>query len=422
MTDEMNITTDPVEASDIPAPIVDDTPQRRVASEIMEIAGDDDEVEEAPAQVQEGSEAEESEPEGEAPEATPPEPPKVLVAKAGEKDVQISDDTVFTVKVNRKEEAVPLKDLIRNYQGKVPWEKHYQETLEHEKKVKAKESEVLAREMRNQKEEESYKTFLERTVEKAQKNPSEALIEACIKIGKSPTEILKAVLQQAKATSDSLENMSEEQIGLLLSKKSLDYERKLLEEQKAQGTRTKQEQDELASLETHIMTRLQRDQVPVEDYKKSEDELRNAVVAGAVKLDGMSAQQVADLIVENVLQFDRPRGRIARVMAQIAPGKENDTKLISDLHQHLGGGYLTNFTDGDLNNILKGVFGDNGVPETPKKDPVQAKVETDSSRGKENKPTPQKIPQEEAKPRMEVGDDDDPLTLDDLLAPYRRGR
>ena len=127
--------------------------------------------------------------------------------------------------------------------------------------------------------------------------------------------------------------------------------------------------------------------------------------------------QIADLIIENIIQVERPRTRLRNVLAQIDPEAARNYNIIAELHTHLGWD-LTKYSDEDLNEIIKGVFGDS-VSEDHQT--VQAETTADLSRGSATKPTPPKIPQKKTRPGMEVGDEEfDPLSIEDIKRAYRR--
>lgn len=412
--------TPPVEAPASEPAVKDETPARKAFKEIMDFAGagESDEKVEEPKKAEVKAEASETETDpASSTEETHAPTPKVLKAKKGDADVEISDDAVFTVKVNKKEEQVPLRDLIRNYQGKIPWEKHYQQTVELERSVKQRELEISSHAARLKKSDETAQKNFKEIVELARTNPSEALMRACIKAGQSPTEVLRAVLEQSKATVAQLEKLSPEQVEVLIAQSGVKYDQEVIKQERERSEMTKKEQEEQKGLEDHIGARCQQHQILAGEYQASEELLRSALQAGSVKVNGMTPAQISDLIIDNILQYDRPRGRIGRVLKELAPDAAN-FKTIAELHEHLGGGDLTNFSDSDLNEIMRGVFGSNGASST--EEPVQA-VESDSSRAPATKPSAPKTPQKQTKPRMEVGDqEDDPLSIDDIRESYRR--
>jgi len=59
---------------------------------------------------------------------------KIHKAKLGDKEIDIDDEAVVPVKINGKEELVPVKELLSNYSGKTNWSKQFQD-LSQEKKA-----------------------------------------------------------------------------------------------------------------------------------------------------------------------------------------------------------------------------------------------------------------------------------------------
>jgi hypothetical protein len=69
-------------------------------------------------------------------------PPTVLKAKVGDKEIDLDEESVIKIKVDGKEESVSIKQLKHNYQGKIPWDKHYKETKALEASLKEKDNEI----------------------------------------------------------------------------------------------------------------------------------------------------------------------------------------------------------------------------------------------------------------------------------------
>jgi hypothetical protein len=87
------------------------------------------------ASKEEDEESEESE--------VPPKPPrKTIKAKFQDNEYDLDEEAIVPVKINGKEELVPIKDILGNYSGKVAWDKKFSEVDQTRKAVAAQELKV----------------------------------------------------------------------------------------------------------------------------------------------------------------------------------------------------------------------------------------------------------------------------------------
>ena len=77
--------------------------------------------------------------EGETSEADPKPTRKTIKAKYADTELDLDEEAMVPVKINGKEEMVPIKDLLGNYSGKVAWDKKFSEVDMSRKQVAAQE-------------------------------------------------------------------------------------------------------------------------------------------------------------------------------------------------------------------------------------------------------------------------------------------
>lgn len=66
-------------------------------------------------------------------------PRKTIKAKFNDSELDLDEEALVPVKINGKEEMVPVKELLGNYSGKVAWDKRFTELSKSEKELKTKE-------------------------------------------------------------------------------------------------------------------------------------------------------------------------------------------------------------------------------------------------------------------------------------------
>lgn len=114
---------------------------------------------------------------------------RIIKARAGDKDVEISSDATFKIPVNGKKEEVPLQKLIDRYTGEVNWDRKNSE-VDKERKTLSTEREAFTAE-RTQ-----LTDFANQLSEKASKDPASAFDFVAELTGKDPVELKMSILRQ----------------------------------------------------------------------------------------------------------------------------------------------------------------------------------------------------------------------------------
>lgn len=65
---------------------------------------------------------------------------KIIKAKLNDSEIDLDEESLVPVKINGKEELVPVKDLMSNYSGKVAWDKRFTEQSKREKHISSLEA------------------------------------------------------------------------------------------------------------------------------------------------------------------------------------------------------------------------------------------------------------------------------------------
>lgn len=355
----------------------------------------------------------------------------VVRAAHGDKQIEIPEDAVFKFKVEGKDVEVSYKDLQRNYQGKVPWEKRYKETKDLERQVKEQQTLSQAEVNKIKAERDGERKFVSDIMQMVQKDPFDALVRIAIKQGKNPVEFIPQYIQQAQKTIEHISSLDKNQFDLLLKQKKLDFDQEIFKETQTKKEVEEKQQKDLTELQSYVDKRIEQFKITQEEFDLSQQTLQKAIADG-FDVSKLKPQQLADIIVGYVIQYHRPEGRIAAVAEKYSAELAKDTKFIQEVRHHISdakGNILSEYSDDDIAQIVKGFIGseddttDTPVSEEkPKEAVLGAKPAKDSSR---NSPTPatfRKTPQKKVDTRTIVGDGDeeDPLSFDDILKKYKK--
>lgn len=158
-------------------------------------------------------------------------PRKAFKGKYKDKELDIDEETTFTVKVNGQEIEVPAKELFSNYSGKVAWDKKFSELSKKELGFK-KEYETLGKDKHLIKE-----IFSE-------KSPELRLFKMAELAGVSPMEFRKAYFDENLKLLESYAQMTDDERRAA----DLEFENTYLKyqtETRDKQTRDRQSQEEL---------------------------------------------------------------------------------------------------------------------------------------------------------------------------------
>lgn len=351
-------------------------------------------VEPAPESEAAGGEAssEEAKPGEQTTEAKPETPPvATFKAKHGDTELEVPEEAAFTVKVNSKDEVVPLKDLIRNYQGKVPWEQHYRTLKESERRFQADKKLV-----------DEKITDLVSTLEK---DPRGALEKLILWSGKNPADF-------AALYAEELEKLDENGQKQFLTAKRLEHENKTIA---ATAAELKRQNDD-RQLEGYISGKQKQLGISDEELARAFNTLDSLIKEGQFDPKGKTGEQIADIVFNFITTTERPYQHMVGLVKKNVPGVTPDAKDIKFLLKLIE----PDMAENDVIDIVKSFY---NIDDKNGDSSVEAPASSEaSSKERPTKATSPKIPQKEkAKPKAEVGeDDDDPKTFDDLIRPYSR--
>lgn len=334
------------------------------------------------------------------------EPIKVVSAFLGDKKFDVPENAVFKVKVDGKEVEVTLPELQKNFQGKIPWERHY-----HESKVKAQQ---LAQDQAAfEAKQSTAQAKLDKILETFEKNPYLAFDEIAKMKGKNPAEYLPVYIAQSKKTMEELDKLSEAQFQALLIQKKVAYDKEQLDEKQAEFTKKEEtftHQGVVKAAEDWFAG-----EINTNGFTQEELTMAQEVIAKHSELPKMTPKQIAENMKAYILEVERPFTMVENAAREIDPTLVNNRQLINEVKNLIN----PSFTKDDVALILNEYLKDSSLK--PQSKTAASSVGT-SSAGSETeapKAKPSKVAQQSVAPKVSGNNDVGPMTIWDLVGDYQ---
>jgi len=333
---------------------------------------------------------------------------KLVTAAMGDEKYDVPEDAVISFKVDGKEVKASIAELRRNYQGKIPWERHYGETKALEKQLKEREQAI------NQGV-GAIEAKLKDVMDTFEKNPYLAFEKIAMMHGKNPADYLPLYIAQSRKTLEELQKLSEAEYNALILQKRTKHESNVLEEKK-------KNLDQQQTRQAVLMEQQQADAYfgqKAAELGFTEEEIQRSVKIiqeSGENLGNMKPKEIADLLVGYISNIDRKYTKIDAAIRKVDESLLQDREFISNL------GQLTNssFTTEEIEEIIRTYISDS----TPAKPKLKAKATSKAVAAKESssgKQTPRKIPHKQDKSRVNGSSgnkDVGPLSIHDILSEY----
>ena len=327
--------------------------------------------------------------------------------KLGDKHYDVPEDGILTLRIDSKDVEVPVKELKRNYQGKVPWERHYGEL----KKEKAN--------FENDK--KTLDQWINKVLDLTKTDGKAALLELVTRAGKNPADY-------PQLFADELEGLDENSQKVILKQKELDHREQVLAKQAKEREAAKKAEDERGALTAYIADKQQKLGLSDEEVDESWNLLQQVAeedTKGELGLNKKTATELADLMFDNIVKNQRPfketTATIKEVAPQIEPTQEDLDFLKETISLHKKR-YPTSSKE-DVAEIVKAYY---NIPESDASDP-DSELETKTIKKSRATPSKESVkesrkatsPKTPQRKDASEDDDDDPKTFEDLLRPYR---
>jgi hypothetical protein len=310
------------------------------------------------------------------------------------------------VKVDGKELEVTLPELQKNFQGKIPWERHY-----HESKVKAQQ---LAQDQAAfEAKQSSAQAKLDKILETFEKNPYLAFDEIAKMKGKNPAEYLPVYIAQSRKTMEELEKLSDAQFQALLIQKKVAYDKEQLDEKQAEFTKKEE-----AATQQGVVKQAEdwfAGEINTNNFTQDELTMAQEVISKHSELPKMSPQQIAENMKAYILEVERPFTMVENAARDIDASLVNNRELITEVKKLIN----PSFTKDDVALILREYIKDSSLKPQPTATASSVGTSSAGSETEAPKAKPSKVAQQSVEPKVSGNNDVGPMTIWDLVSDYQ---
>jgi hypothetical protein len=286
---------------------------------------------------------------------------KNIMAQSGEKEIELSPETMFKHKVDGEEVEVNLQELLNNYSGKVPYDKRFQE-LSEDKKSFSKERDSF------QTEKTQINDYINTFGNKMKEGKAlDALAFLAEFSGQKPHEFKDALIQQLSPEVDRLRTLNEEQISNERLQAENDYILKKYESEE----KIRQQEQAGMELKRRVYDLQEAYNISEEDYNISYEELQSS------NFDG-------ELTPEIAVEYHRHKNAFMladEITSKIDPALSKQEEVINSVQKMIFEN--PNLTHDDYSDLVKDVYGSvrkensqavsDKIPETEKNSQVNQK-------------------------------------------------
>lgn len=222
--------------------------------------------------------------EGETGEADPKPTRKTIKAKYADTELDLDEEAMVPVKINGKEEMVPIKDLLGNYSGKVAWDKKFSEVDMFRKQVAAQE--LKLREMADM-----VKAVYE------EQDPSLKMYRMAQLAGVDPVQFREKFFNENISLLEKYYSMSEDE----RKADALAYEASIHKHRADTLEKSIKEKQDYESLQSKVAQLRERHQVSEREFVEMFDHIENLVRQGQIDPKEVTPEAVIQKVHESRL-------------------------------------------------------------------------------------------------------------------------
>lgn len=209
---------------------------------------------------------------------------KTIKAKYADSELDLDEEAVVSVKINGKEELVPIKDLMGNYSGKVAWDKKFSEIDQTRKqvaadKLKIKEVEDLVRSIYEE------------------GDSGVKMFKIAQLAGVDPVQFRQKFFDENISLLEKYYSMSEDE----RKADALAYEANIHKLRADTLEKSIKEKQDFESLQTKVSQLRERHQVSEQEFVAKFDELEQRVMAGQLRGQDITPETIIEAIKKDRL-------------------------------------------------------------------------------------------------------------------------
>lgn len=209
---------------------------------------------------------------------------KIIKAKLNDSEIDLDEEALVPVKINGKEEMIPVKDLLGNYSGKVAWDKKFTEIGQREKSIKSME-------FRAKQAADSLKSVFE------EQDETKRMFKMATMAGVDPVTFRKNFLESNINLLEKYYGMSEDE----RKADALAYEAQYHKHRADTLDSTYKEQESQRALQTKVAELRASHQISEDEFSNYSDQVEQAVAQGNLDKSFLAPEKIVETIKKDQL-------------------------------------------------------------------------------------------------------------------------
>lgn len=209
---------------------------------------------------------------------------KIIKAKLNDSEIDLDEEALVPVKINGKEEMIPVKDLLGNYSGKVAWDKKFTEIGQREKSIKGLE-------FRAKQAADSLKSVFE------EQDETKRMFKMATMAGVDPVTFRKNFLESNINLLEKWYGMSEDE----RKADALAYEAQYHKHRADTLDSTYKEQESQRALQTKVASLRASHQISEDEFSNYSDQVEQAVAQGNLDKSFLAPEKIVETIKKDQL-------------------------------------------------------------------------------------------------------------------------
>ena len=283
---------------------------------------------------------------------------KKIKAKYNENEYELEEDSLVPVKINGKEEMVPIKDIMNNYSGKVAWDKKFSELDQIRKSTSTKELKIKE---------------IENLIKSAydEQDPNMKMYKIAQLVGMDPIEYRNKFFNDNISMLEKWYSMTEDE----RKADALAYEANIHKHRADTLEKSIKEKQDLESLRSKVNQLRERHQVSEQEFLDKYEQFDKQIKTGS-----MNPQMISPEYIVQAVEIDRLWDVASKKLESLNLGWNNDTR-VEKLQRLVGNAHQIGIKPSEIADMVDELW---GVKKAQKKIEEKKKQNQEFLSGKSN--------------------------------------
>ena len=283
---------------------------------------------------------------------------KKIKAKYNENEYELEEDSLLPVKINGKEEMVPIKDIMNNYSGKVAWDKKFSELDQIRKSTSTKELKIKE---------------IENLIKSAydEQDPNMKMYKIAQLVGMDPIEYRNKFFNDNISMLEKWYSMTEDE----RKADALAYEANIHKHRADTLEKSIKEKQDLESLRSKVNQLRERHQVSEQEFLDKYEQFDKQIKTGS-----MNPQMISPEYIVQAVEIDRLWDVASKKLESLNLGWNNDTR-VEKLQRLVGNAHQIGIKPSEIADMVDELW---GVKKAQKKIEEKKKQNQEFLSGKSN--------------------------------------